>query len=252
VPEPRRGLVIAVDGPSGSGKSTVSREVARRLGLAYLDTGAMYRAVCWWCLEHGVDLADADAVAAAAADLDLVMGTDPVVPRVRVAGREVGAELRESRISSAVSAVATNLAVRTEMLRRQREVIATASAPGRPGVVAEGRDITTVVAPEADVRLLLTADEGARLARRAHQLHGRSDDAALERIRDEVVRRDRDDSTVSVFHVAADGVVTVDSSGLGLDETVAAVLELVAASAGGLVPGPAVSPGGPGAAGEGA
>ncbi|SDQ39090.1 (d)CMP kinase [Quadrisphaera sp. DSM 44207] len=231
MPEQPRGLVVAVDGPSGSGKSTVSREVARRLGLAYLDTGAMYRAVCWWCLETGVDLQDAEAVARAARALDLRMVPDPAAPRVLVAGREVSAALRESRISTAVSAVATNPAVRAELLRRQREILAEASAPGRPGVVAEGRDITTVVAPDADVRLLLTADEGARLARRARELHGSTDAEAVERTRDEVLRRDRDDSTVSTFHVAADGVVTVDSSGMDLHQTVAAVLQLVEDSA---------------------
>jgi CMP/dCMP kinase len=228
-PAPRPGLVVAVDGPSGSGKSTVSREVARRLGMAYLDTGAMYRAVCWWCLEQGTDLASTEDVAAAARALDLAMGTDPAAPSVRVAGTDVTAAVRESRISAAVSAVATNLQVRAELLRRQRELIA--EGAGGAGVVAEGRDITTVVAPDADVRVLLTADEGARLARRATELHGRADAEAVARTRDEVVRRDRDDATVSSFHVAADGVVTVDSSSLSLEETVQVLVDLVRAAA---------------------
>lgn len=216
-------VVVAVDGPSGSGKSSVSREVARRLGLAYLDTGAMYRAVCWWCLEQGIDLADTAAVAAAAKDLPLEMGTDPTAPTVVVGGVDVAAAIRESRISRAVSSVATNLDVRAELARRQREIIA--SAP--TGIVAEGRDITTVVAPDADVRVLLIADEQARLARRALELHGHAEGQALEATRDEVLRRDADDSTVSVFHTAADGVVTVDSSSLSFEETVEAVLSLV-------------------------
>lgn len=224
-PAPRPGLVVAVDGPSGSGKSTVSREVARRRGMAYLDTGAMYRAVCWWCLERGTDLDDAEQVAEAARSLDLVMGTDPAAPSVVVAGTDVTAAVRESRISAVVSAVATNLDVRAELLRRQRELIAAGSLGA--GVVAEGRDITTVVAPDADVRVLLTADEGARLARRARELHGSADADAVARTHDEVVRRDRDDATVAAFHVAADGVVTVDSSSLTLEETVQVVLGLV-------------------------
>jgi len=228
VPERHPGPVVAIDGPSGSGKSTVSRTVASRLGLAYLDTGAMYRAVCWWCLETGVDLADSAAVAAAARSLDLVMGTDPAAPSVTVAGTDVTAAVRESRISTAVSAVATNLAVRAELQRRQRAVIAEGAAGA--GVVAEGRDTTTVVAPDADVRVLLTADEDARLARRAAELHGRTDAGAVEATRDEVVRRDRDDSTVSTFHTAADGVVTLDSSALSLEETVEAMLALVSAA----------------------
>lgn len=222
------GVVVAVDGPSGSGKSSVSREAARRLGLAYLDTGAMYRAVCWSCLDAGTDLADTGAVAAAARSMDLVLGTDPGEETVLVDGRDVASAIRQSRISAAVSAVATNLGVRAELGRRQREVIAAATVPPQAGIVAEGRDITTVIAPDADVRVLLVADETARLARRARDVHGRDDDDAVAATRDEVLRRDADDATVSTFHVAADGVVTLDSSALSFDETVEALLTLVA------------------------
>ncbi len=228
----RRPLVVAVDGPSGSGKSSVSREVARRLDLEYLDTGAMYRAVCWWCLEQGIDLADTAAVAAAARAMDLRMHTDPLAPGVAVAGRDVAAEIRETRISTAVSAVATNLEVRAELRARQQALIEAARTGPRAGVVAEGRDITTVVAPDADVRLLLTASERARLSRRALEVHGSDDEGALEATRDQVVRRDADDATVSTFHEAADGVVALDSSGMTFDETVAAVLAAVEAVAG--------------------
>jgi cytidylate kinase len=216
-------LVVAVDGPSGSGKSSVSREVARRLGLAFLDTGAMYRALTWWCLERGIDLADADAVAAASRALPLEMGTDPDAPTVAVDGTDVSAAIRATAISERVSRVATNLQVRAELLRRQRELLRASPR----GTVAEGRDITTVVAPDADVRLLLTASEQARLERRARELHGVTDADALAATRDQVVRRDRDDSTVSQFTVAADGVVTVDSSALSLEQVVEVVLGLV-------------------------
>ena len=222
--------VVAVDGPSGSGKSSVSREVARRLGLAYLDTGAMYRAATWWCLDQGVPLTDAAAVAAAVRDLPLVMGVDPDDPAVVVDGRDVGVAIRTTEISSRVSAVATNLEARAELGRRQREIIETERTggwSGGRGVVAEGRDITTVVAPDADVRVLLTADEAARLARRARELHGSDDAAAIAATHDQVVRRDADDSTVVQFQVAADGVVTVDSSELDLPQTVDAVLAVV-------------------------
>ncbi len=223
-------LVVAVDGPSGSGKSSVSRSVAARLGLEYLDTGAMYRAVCWWCRQQGVELDDLAAVGQAARDIDLQLGTDPADPTVRVSGTDVAQAIREPRVSAAVSAVATNQQVRAELQRRQREIIASASGPGRPGIVAEGRDITTVVAPDADVRVLLTADADARLARRAAQDEAGSDETAREATRDQVLRRDRDDATVSQFHTAADGVVTVDSSRLDLEQTVQAVLQLVRAS----------------------
>jgi cytidylate kinase len=200
-------LVIAVDGPSGSGKSTVSREVARRLGLAYLDTGAMYRALTWWCLQSEVPLDDVSAVEAASRDLPLEMGTDPAGPSVLVDGVDVGAQIRTTQVSEQVSAVATNLGVRAVMRDRQRALI---NADAR-GTVAEGRDITTVVAPDADVRVLLTASELARLERRARELHGTADESALAATHDQVVRRDRDDSTVSQFTVAADGVCTIDS-----------------------------------------
>jgi cytidylate kinase len=224
-------LVVAIDGPSGSGKSSVSRRAASRLGLAYLDTGAMYRAATWWCLDQGTPLEDTAAVAAAVEAMPLVMGVDPQAPTVHVGGTDVGGAIRTPEISAQVSAVATNLAVRAELGRLQREAIAAQGRPGSfsrgRGVVAEGRDITTVIAPDADVRILLTASEEARLARRALEVHGTADDAAIAATRDGVLRRDADDSTVVEFLTAADGVVTIDSSRLDLEQTVSAVLEVV-------------------------
>jgi CMP/dCMP kinase len=231
-----RPLVVAIDGPSGSGKSSVSREVARRLGLEYLDTGAMYRAVCWSCLEHGIPLDDQQAVAEHARSLALWVGTDPHVPIVRADSRDVTGAIRAGEISAAVSQVATNLEVRSELRRQQREIIARASAGPRAGCVAEGRDITTVVAPDADVRVLLTASETARLQRRALELHGSDDDQALAATHDQVVRRDVDDSTVTSFLSAASGVVKIDSSVLSFEEAVQAVLDAVWAAVGELEP----------------
>lgn len=231
---PSCSLVIAIDGPSGSGKSSVSREVSRRLSLEYLDTGAMYRAVCWSVLEAGLDLAEVDAVADHARAMNLEMDTDPVAPRVLVGGRDVSTVIRETRISETVSIVAANLQVR-EVLRAQQRALIDATVAGvRHGCVAEGRDITTVVAADADVRLLLTADERARLARRALEVHGRADLDALEATRDQVLRRDTDDSMVTSFHVAADGVLQLDSSGLTFEETVQAVLDAVVLQVGGI------------------
>lgn len=223
-------LTIAIDGPSGSGKSSVSRAVARALGVGFLDTGAMYRALTWWCLERDIDLTDADAVAAAARDLPLAVGTDPDAPTVSVAGTDVSQAIRTTRVSTSVSAVATNLEVRAELQQRQRDLMAQI-AQETGGVVAEGRDITTVVAPDASVRVLLTASEEARLRRRSAELHGSTDAAAVEATRDQVVRRDRDDSTVSTFTEAAPGVVLVDTSDLDFDQSVAAVLAVVTAEA---------------------
>lgn len=242
-PTASRPLVVAVDGPSGSGKSTVSRLVAARLGLEYLDTGAMYRAVCWVCLEKGIDLADEDAVADAARGIDLEIGTDPDAPFVRVDCRGVETEIRSSRVSATVSTVAANQAVRAELRRRQQAIIEAARRGPRHGVVAEGRDITTVVAPDADVRILLTADEDTRLARRALEVHGSDDERSVAATRDEVVRRDADDSRVAQFLDAPDGVLRLDSSGMTLDETVEAVLAAVAERAD--VDGLRLVPGGP-------
>ena len=222
-------LVIAIDGPSGSGKSSVSRAVALRLGVAYLDTGAMFRALTWWCVQQGVDLQDQPAVARAARELPLQMGTDPGCPSVRVGGVLVDDAIRSTAISESVSAVATNLGVRAELRSRQRALIA-GSVESSGGVVAEGRDITTVVAPEARVRILLSASQEARLARRATELHGGSGQAAVSATRDQIVRRDRDDSTVSQFMEAAPGVTMLDTSDLDFRQSVEAVLEVVRAS----------------------
>lgn len=224
-------LTIAIDGPSGSGKSSVSKAVAARLGIGYLDTGAMYRALTWWCVQQGIDLSDQPAVALAAAALPLELSTDPQDQRVVVAGTDVTVDIRTTAISAAVSRVATNTAVRPVLQQAQRDrMVAIAAETG--GVVAEGRDITTVVAPDALVRLLLTASEDARLRRRSSEVHGTADEEAIAATRDQVLRRDRDDSAVSQFTVAADGVVTVDTSDLDLDESVEAVLAVVASVAG--------------------
>jgi CMP/dCMP kinase len=223
---PPLSLVIAIDGPSGSGKSSVSRAVAQRLELAYLDTGAMFRALTWWCLQQGVDLDDQDAVAQAARDLPLRMGTDPGSPFVQVGGELVDEAIRATVISESVSTVAVNLGVRGELRTRQRVLIAE-SVESSGGVVAEGRDITTVIAPDADVRILLSANQQARLARRAKELHGEAGHAAVSATRDQIVRRDADDSTVSEFMEAAPGVTFLDTSDLDLEQSVQAVLDLV-------------------------
>ena len=217
---PGRPLGVAIDGPSGSGKSSVSREVARRLHLAYLDTGAMYRALTWFCVNDGIDLADAAAVEQAARDLVLDLSTTPQSEYVRVDGTDVTDAIREPAISSAVSAVATTLGARTELIRRQRELI----EKHHRRMVVEGRDITTVVAPGAEVRLLLTASEEARLRRRGIQLGGTQN---AEQLAAQVTQRDAKDSTVVNFTQAADGVVTLDSSDLDFTETVAAALVIV-------------------------
>lgn len=220
VVRPGKPLVIAIDGPSGSGKSSVSKEVARRLKLAYLDTGAMYRALTWYCLKTGTDLADGAAVEQASKDLALELSTSANVEYVSVAGVDITEEIREPRISSSVSAVATTLGARNELIRRQRQLI----EQHHRRMVVEGRDITTVVAPNAEVRMLLTASEEARLRRRGLQLGGTQ---SQEQLAAQVIHRDAKDSTVVNFTQAADGVVTLDSSELDFEETVATALSIV-------------------------
>ena len=227
------GIVVAIDGPSGSGKSTVSKQVASRLGLAYLDTGAMYRAAAWWCEHEGVDLEDSEAVTHAVETMPLTMGVNPEAPGVVCGSEDIANAIRDPHIAAIVSKVATNLDVRAELARLQREIIHSEAAglhrafSAGAGVVAEGRDITTVIAPDADVRLLITASEEARLARRAADLEaaGKHIDAAA--LRDQVVRRDQDDSAVSQFLTAPEGVTLVDTSDMDLPETVEHVIALI-------------------------
>ncbi|WP_394214630.1 bifunctional cytidylate kinase/GTPase Der [Brachybacterium vulturis] len=226
---PAEGITIAIDGPAGSGKSTVSRLVADALDGGILDTGAMYRSVTWWCLDQGIDLTDREAVARAAQEIDLVQGTDPAGATVVVAGTDITAEIRSERISQQVSAVATNTLVRAILQRRQRELFFAAAAE-RGFCVAEGRDITTVVAPDAHVRVLLTASDEERMRRRAAELDLADTEDTRARMADQVLRRDRDDATVSEFRTAAEGVETVDTTGLGVEDVVEQVLMLVAAA----------------------
>ncbi|MCS5713647.1 (d)CMP kinase [Herbiconiux sp. CPCC 205716] len=213
-------VVVAIDGPAGSGKSSVSRAAARALGYAYLDTGASYRALAWNLLDTQVDPADPDAVIASLTDFDFAIGTDPEAYFVRVGSSDVTEAIREPRVTGAVSAVARIPEVRAWLTERFRSIMRDTEFDG---IVAEGRDITTVVAPDAPVRILLTADEDARMARRSKELTGESAAAVGEALR----TRDRADSRVVDFMNAAEGVTTVDSTHLDFDETVAAVVDVV-------------------------
>ena len=227
--DPAEGITIAIDGPAGSGKSTVSRLVAEALDGGFLDTGAMYRAIAWSCLEHDVDLADREAVARVAEEIDLELGTDPAGATVVVAGTDITAAIREQRISQKVSAVATNTLVRPILQRRQREVLFSTAAE-RGFCVAEGRDTTTVVAPDARVRVLLTASDEERMRRRAEELGLEDTEETRAQMADQVLRRDRDDSAVSEFLTASEGVEQIDTTGLGIPDVVEKVLMLVAAA----------------------
>ena len=216
-----RRLVFAIDGPSGSGKSSTARGVAERLGLAFLDTGAMYRAITWLALQEGLDLDDQAAVADLLAHASMEIDQDPRCPAIAINGVDVSEAIRAPEVSAAVSAVATNLNIRADLVARQKKLIAEAV----DGIVAEGRDITTVVAPEADVRVLLVADPAARVARRHAELAEHQMD--VDAVTDQVIRRDRDDSLVAEFESAAPGVHVVDSTFLSLEEVIETICAFV-------------------------
>lgn len=212
-----RSIVIALDGPSGSGKSSTSRGVAKRLGLRYLDTGAMFRAMTWWMLENGVDVHDAAAVAAAAGRPDIVSGTDPESPTISVDGVDVAEAIRGSAVTGAVSPVSAVPEVRARLLELQRAAI------GEGGIVVEGRDIGSVVWPQAEVKLYLTADAGARAARRALE-EGGSDLAATEA---SLLARDKIDSTRATAPLTMpEGAQHIDTTPYTLDEVIDQVVAL--------------------------
>lgn len=218
----RTGLVVAVDGTSGSGKSSTSRGVAARLGLRYLDTGAMFRAVTWALLEAGVDVHDAAAVAAGIDDLKIESGTDPAAPTITVGGEDVSVAIRTDRVNAAVSPVSAVPQVRELLLELQREVIRRETVDG--GIVVEGRDIGSVVAPDARVKLYVTADPAARARRRAAE-EGGTDVADVEQ---SLLARDQIDSgRATAPLVMADGAVHLDTTPYTLDEVIDRVVALV-------------------------
>jgi CMP/dCMP kinase len=212
------GVVVAMDGPSGSGKSSTSRGVATRLGLRYLDTGAMFRAVTWWMLEHGVDVNDPEAVAEKADAPLLVSGTDPQAPTITVDDTDVAGPIRSAEVTSAVSAVSAVPAVRERLLREQRDII------GVGGIVVEGRDIGTVVAPDAAVKVYLTADPEARAARRTAELAG----VTVAATQQDLIRRDKLDSGRATAPLTmADDAHHIDTTPYTLEEVVEQVVALV-------------------------
>lgn len=215
-------LVVAVDGTSGSGKSSTSRGVASRLGLRYLDTGAQFRAITWWMLDQGVDVRDAAAVAARCEEPVVESGTDPAAPTIRVDGHDVETQIRSTEVTDAVSHVSVVPQVRRRLLELQRELI----GPG--GIVVEGRDIGSVVWPQAQVKVYLAADAAARAARRiaehAHLGDVTTAEAGL-RERDQI-----DSGRATAPLTMADGAVLIDTTDHTLEQVVDQVVALVGAT----------------------
>jgi len=211
-------VVVAMDGPSGSGKSSTSRGVASALGLRYLDTGAQFRAMTLWMLEHGVDIGNPAAVAARCHQPVIDSGTDPSAPTIRLDGRDVAREIRSGRVTGHVSAVSAVPEVRQRILQLQRDII------DGGGIVVEGRDIGSVVAPDARVKVFLTADAAARAARRTAE----NGSGSVETTRTDLLRRDAIDSgRAAAPLVMPDDALHIDTTSCTLDEVVARVVGLV-------------------------
>jgi len=217
----RASLVVAVDGPSGSGKSTLSRAVAGALGLRYLDTGAIYRALTWWVLRGGVDPTDQTAVVERARSFQLEISTDPADQWVRVGDTDVTTAIRRPDVTAAVSAVSAVRQIRAQLLTRQRDIV------GAGGIVVEGRDIGVTVCPDAPVKIFLTASAAARAGRRAREFD-KTKDADVAAVQADLARRDRLDASRAASPLAeAADAVELDTTALDLDEVVAAALALV-------------------------
>jgi CMP/dCMP kinase len=216
-------LTVAVDGPAGTGKSSVSRGLARALDARYLNTGAMYRIVTLAVLRAGLDLDDAAAVAELASRVDLAVGFDPDEDLYFLGGEDVSVEIRGDAVTKAVSAVSAVPEVRTRLVDRQREL-----ADGTVAVVVEGRDIGTVVLPDADLKVFLTASPEERARRRNDQNVESGLAGDYDAVLADVLRRDHLDSTRAVSPLrAADDAIVVDSSDMSQSETVACLLDLV-------------------------
>ncbi|MER5769467.1 (d)CMP kinase [Streptomyces sp. NPDC001985] len=213
-------VIVAIDGPAGTGKSSTSRAVAAALGLRYLDTGAQYRAITWWMVTNGVDVADPAEIALAAGKPAIVSGTDPADPTITVDGVDAAGPIRTPEVSSKVSAVSAVPEVRTRITDLQRAIAASAEG----GIVVEGRDIGTTVLPDADLKIFLTASAEARAARRSGELKG----ADVAATREALIKRDAADSSrkTSPLAKAADAV-EVDTTDLTLQQVIECVVTLV-------------------------
>ncbi|WP_431681154.1 (d)CMP kinase [Kitasatospora sp. KL5] len=218
-------VVVAIDGPSGSGKSTVSRAVAARLGLSFLDTGAMYRAMTWWMLSNDIDVDDAEAVAIACGKPVIVSGTDAAGPAITVDGHDVSGPIRGPEVTAKVSAVAAVPAVRARLVELQRGCAGVATR----GIVAEGRDMGTVVFPDATAKVFLTASGAARAERRAAELRAKGvDEVTIAAMAADLDRRDAADSSRETAPLTqAPDAVLVDTSELTLDQVIDTVAALV-------------------------
>ncbi len=211
--------IVAIDGPAGAGKSTVSRAVARALGFAFLDTGAMYRAATWWAMRQGVDLADSEALTASTAAMDLELIPEDGKLRVRVGDHDVTDAIRTSTVTNNIRNLDGIQGVRDHLVRLQREFAA------KQPTVAEGRDMGTVVFPKARCKIYLDASLDTRAKRRADELAEKGETPAWETLRDEIHARDENDRNrkVAPLQVAEDAYM-LDTTGMTVDDVIAAIV----------------------------
>lgn len=219
---PQSRLVIAIDGPSGTGKSTVARWVAQDLGLSYLDTGANYRAATLWCMKNGLDLSNPESVETQQitdliTTMPLAQDLNPNNVTLALDGQDITEAIRTDEVTANVSVLSTRPEVREHLVKLQRQAI-----EARPRIVVEGRDITTVVAPDAEARILLTASPEVRMSRRGQQLRETHQDP--NNVESDVLDRDAKDSALVDFMTPAEGVAEIDSTNLSLEDTVTVVL----------------------------
>jgi cytidylate kinase len=217
----RPNMVIAVDGPSGSGKSSISKESANRLGFKFLDTGAMYRSVTWFCVTENLDKEDLIIERINNKDFNLDISTDPLKDQVKVNDEDVSKFIREDEITSQVSHFAAMPKIRQFLVSRQRELVKASNS----GIIVEGRDIGSVVLPEADFKIFITANDDVRAKRRAIQIDSNENDVL-------VAQRKRDflDSSRKVSPlVIPDGAVILDNSDLDFEQSVEKFIEIVSA-----------------------
>jgi len=224
-------FAVAVDGPAGSGKSSVCRGVASELGMKYLDTGAMYRAMTWAMLDAHIDVGDAKSIAAAAQSVQLTSGTDPRKPTISVNGQDVSEPIRSAEVTEAVSAVSAVPAVRQLLVELERDEVAHA---GASGIVVEGRDIGTVVLPDAPVKIFLTADPAIRALRRAKEDSERTHvQVSVADTEAALIARDEKDSTRASSPLAqAHDAIVVDTTELNLQQVITEVVSKIKAASG--------------------